>query len=129
MDRRIYFFVFIVFIILISNAFLLFKLNMTGDIIKNSENPEKVIEKLYDAIDIAEQKGDYRCCIEPACTMCYLGHWKFEEGTCFCDDAIVEGRFDDVCPECASGIEKGLCTSTKEEVCILDPTIFGGENK
>ena len=122
MKEKKYFKFFIIFILfaVIINTFVLLK----PDVPKSSG---KVIENLYDAIDISKQKGDSNCCIEPACTMCYLGHWKFEEGTCYCDDAIAEGRFDDVCPECKSGIEKGLCTSTKEEECILDPIIFGGE--
>ena len=116
-----FFIIFVLFVIII-NTFVL--LNPYAP-----KSSGKVIENLYKAIDIAEQKGDYKCCIEPACTMCYLGNWKFEEGTCYCDDAILEGRFDDVCPECKSGIEEGLCTSTKEEECILDPSIFGGEKK
>ena len=60
--------------------------------------------------------------------MCYLGHWKFEKGTCYCDDAIREGRDEDICPECVKGIEEGFCKSTKEEECELDVEIFGGLN-
>jgi len=126
MNRKFYFLIFSLFILVVTTL-VLFKPNITGNITKDSENPEKVIENLYDAIEVAEEKGEYKCCIEPACTMCYLGHWKFEKGTCYCDDAILEGRFEDVCPECKSGIENGLCTSIKEEKCILDPTILGGE--
>jgi hypothetical protein len=81
------------------------------------DNPEIVISYLYDAIDHARDRGEYNCCIHPACTMCYLGHWKFEKGTCHCDEAIAEGRFDDVCPECRSGIESGQCSSTQSEAC------------
>jgi hypothetical protein len=92
----------------------------------NNKSPEKVIENLYNAIGVAEQNGNYKCCIEPACTMCYLGHWKFEKGTCHCDEAIAEGRLDDVCPECKSGIEKGFCKSTTND-CILDEEVYGGK--
>ena len=98
---------------------------VTKWIIKNSrsndnKSPEEVIEDLEMAIIRAEKEGNYRCCIEPACTMCYLGHWKFEKGTCSCDDAIAEGRDEDVCPECVKGIEKGLCKSTiDEEKCDI----------
>lgn len=122
MEKKNYskFFIVLILGMFVINAFVFLKLN-------GPSTPQKVIENLYDAIDIAKQKGDYNCCIEPACTMCYLGHWKFEKGTCACDDAIAEGRFDDVCPECQSGIEEGLCTSTKEEGCVLDSVIFGGE--
>jgi hypothetical protein len=90
------------------------------------DNPEVVIDNLYKAIDVAIEKGDYKCCIEPACTMCYLGHWKFEKGKCFCDDAIKQGNDDMVCPECVSGIEKGLCKSSVKEGCPLDEEVFGG---
>lgn len=77
--------------------------------IESNKNPDKVIKDLHDAIDKAESNGEYKCCIEPACTMCYLGHWKFEKGTCYCDDAIKEGIDEDVCPECKKGMEEGLC--------------------
>lgn len=76
------------------------------------KNPDKVIENLYQGIEYSESQGNYDCCIEPACTMCYLGHWKFEKGTCECDDAIAEGRDDDVCPECKKEQEKGNCESS-----------------
>ena len=95
--------------------------NINGEL----EDPEKVIAHLYKAIDVAKEKGEYRCCIQPDCTMCYLGHWKFLKGTCYCDDAIAEGRTEDVCPECVSGLEQGICSSAKEEDCILDEEIYG----
>jgi hypothetical protein len=83
------------------------------------DNPEVVIDNLYKAIDVAIEKGDYKCCIEPAWTM-------FEKGKCFCDDAIKQGNDDMVCPECVSGIEKGLCKSSVKEGCPLDEEVFGG---
>lgn len=85
------------------------------------DSPEETIATLNKAIDKAEKNGDYKCCIEPACTMCYLGHWKFEAGTCFCDDAIRDGRQEDVCPECNNGLDEGACNSVKEdsEICLI----------
>lgn len=84
-------------------------------------SPEKTIAMLNKAIDKAEENGDYKCCIEPACTMCYLGHWKFDVGTCFCDDMIKKGRYEDVCPECNKGAEEGICNSANEDsgVCLI----------
>jgi len=104
---------------------------LIGTVILNIKpsDPDTVISELYSAIDLAEEQGNYRCCIEPACTMCYLGHWGFEKGTCFCDDAIKSGDFDKVCPECKSGIEQGACSSTIEEGCELDENIYGGTNE
>lgn len=87
---------------------------------EGNKSPEQVIQELEKAIENAEEKGVYKCCIEPACDMCYLGHWKFEKGTCFCDDAIAEGKNEDVCPQCIKGIEEGRCSSANEEVCIVE---------
>jgi hypothetical protein len=113
--KKIYLVIFLfVFLIVVINSILIINNKSTG----------RVIGNLYSAIESAEKKGDYNCCIEPACTMCYLGHWKFEEGTCHCDEAIFEDRFNDVCPECVSGIEKGFCKSTIED-CMLDEEIYG----
>lgn len=78
---------------------------------RTRQTPEDVIATLHAAISDAEEAGNYRCCIEPACTMCYLGHWKFDRGTCYCDDAIAEGRDEDVCPECSKALESGACSS------------------
>jgi hypothetical protein len=130
MDKKLSFFLFFLFIILIINTIILFKPKITRDIIKNqeTEEPDKVINNLYEAIQVAEEKGEYKCCIEPACTMCYLGHWKFEKGTCYCDLAISEGRNEDVCPECKSGLEQGLCNSVEQEECELNEETFGGLN-
>ena len=90
-------------------------------VINGEDNPEKVIENLYEDIDYAKEKGEYDCCIEPACTMCYLGHWKFEKGTCYCDKAMREGIEEDVCPECKKGLEEGRCNSVKiDDACTLN---------
>jgi len=67
------------------------------------------------------KEGNYRCCIEPACDMCYLGHWKWDDGSCRCDDLIAEGNFDDVCPQCKKGIEEGYCKSTIGTSCPIEP--------
>ena len=104
MRKEISFLIFSIAILLIAGAIF----------IKSTEtSSDKAIENLYKAIEKAEEKGDYRCCIDPPCTMCFLGKWKFEKGTCLCDDAIREGRTEDVCPECKKGLEQGLCKSSK----------------
>ncbi len=86
------------------------------------EKRDDVLSELNLAIENAEEQGKYKCCIEPACTMCYLGHWLWKDGSCYCDDMIKEGKMDKVCPECKKGIEEGLCSST--EPCDLE----SGEN-
>ena len=88
------------------------------------ERREKVISELTLAIKEAEEEGKYKCCIEPACTMCYLGDWIWEDGSCYCDDMIEQGKDDKVCPQCKKGLEQGLCKSIEEEKCNLN----NGEN-
>jgi len=86
------------------------------------EKREFVISELNLAIKDAEEAGLYKCCIEPACTMCYLNgnKWNYgKAGTCYCDDFIAKG--EEPCPQCKKGIEQGLCKSTVQEHC--DPEL------
>ncbi|MAG50705.1 hypothetical protein CL621_03670 [archaeon] len=110
---------------------------MTGNVVKESdsikvytfeERRENILVGLNLAIEDAKEEGKYKCCIEPACTMCYLGNWIWKDGTCDCDGMIAEGELDKVCPQCKRGIEEGLCKSTKEEECNLDNGFFKKEN-
>jgi len=88
---------------------------------KSQYSADEVILDLETAIAHATEKGDYHCCINPACTMCYLGSWIFEKGKCNCDEMIARGEWDKVCPECKKGIEDGNCSSTQDAVgCEID---------
>ncbi len=80
---------------------------------KNSfeEKREQILSELHLAIEEAEEIGKYKCCIEPLCTMCYLGDWIWKDGTCDCDGLIARGEWDRVCPQCQRGIEEGRCKS------------------
>ncbi|MBR9704795.1 hypothetical protein GOV12_05260 [Candidatus Pacearchaeota archaeon] len=103
-------------------VFSLVALITSNSITNDENNPKIVIDNLYKAISLAKDNGNYKCCIEPACTMCYLGKWKYEKGTCFCDDEIAKGNFDDVCPECKNGIDgSNQCSESsdnlKEDFC------------
>ena len=81
---------------------------------------EETLAHLAQSIEHAEELGKYKCCIEPACTMCYQGHWIWDDGTCDCDGLIAAGEDDKVCPECVHGMEEGNCKSTEEtEICVL----------
>ena len=73
------------------------------------KNREKVLSQLYLAIEDAEKTGKYKCCIEPLCTMCYLGNWLWQDGTCDCAGMIAQGEWDKVCPQCIKGIKEGRC--------------------
>ena len=77
------------------------------------ERRARVLSDLSLAIDDAKAQGRYRCCIEPPCTMCYLGNWIWEDGSCYCDDMIMKGELDKVCPQCKSG----GCESSSGETC------------
>ena len=79
----------------------------------------RVLGELSSAIDDAVLEGKYICCIEPPCTMCYLGNWLWEEGSCHCDEMMAEGEFDKVCPQCIRGIEEGRCKSAQGTFCEI----------
>jgi len=66
-------------------------------------------------------EGNYRCCIAPACTMCYLGDWIWDDGICRCDDMIAQGQDDKVCPQCKKGLEEGKCkySGSDAATCII----------
>lgn len=74
---------------------------------------ERVLSELQLAIEKAKDEGKYECCIEPDCTMCYLGNFIWENGECHCDDLIKEGK--DPCPQCAHGRCEG-----EEEFCEIN---------
>lgn len=76
-----------------------------------------LLNELSESINSAMLEGKYKCCIEPACTMCYLGNWIWQDGTCDCDGMIAKGEFDKVCPQCKRGIEEGRCISSLKESC------------
>jgi len=75
------------------------------------ESREKNLSQLYFNIEKAEREGKYHCCIKPACTMCYLGNWLWDDGICRCDEMIAKGEWDKVCPQCIKGIKEGKCKS------------------
>lgn len=87
------------------------------------KNREKVLSKLYLVIEDAKKIGKYKCCIEPPCTMCYLGNWIWQDGTCDCDRLMARGEWDKVCPQCKKGIEQGKCKSE------IDPCLIPQEVK
>jgi hypothetical protein len=80
---------------------------------------ESVMAEMMSTIYGEVAEGNYRCCIEPPCTMCFLGEWKWDDGICRCDDLIAEGDFDNVCPQCKSLIKEGRCKSSLKDACEL----------
>jgi hypothetical protein len=66
----------------------------------------KIVELRDRAIQEAKLAGNYRCCIDPPCTMCYMeaNQWNnYTAGTCACDDLIAAGK--EPCPQCGRGLD------------------------
>lgn len=80
---------------------------------------ERIIQERDYAINQAVARGDYRCCINPPCTMCYMeaNQWNnFTAGTCACDDLIAQGK--EPCPQCKKVVIKDTgssCEFTSEK--------------
>ncbi|MFH1598517.1 MAG: hypothetical protein ABIB97_05665 [Patescibacteria group bacterium] len=65
----------------------------------------RIIEERDLAISKAVAAGDYGCCINPPCTMCFMeaNQWNnHQAGTCACDQFIARG--EKPCPQCQSGL-------------------------
>ncbi|MFH1591745.1 MAG: hypothetical protein ABIB47_00045 [Candidatus Woesearchaeota archaeon] len=95
---------------------ILLVINGCGGNLSFQERREEVLLELNSAVKEAKEEGKYKCCIEPACTMCYLGNWLWKDGSCYCDDMILEGEADKVCPQCIRAMEEGLCGSSQEDM-------------
>lgn len=68
---------------------------------------DRIVKERDHAINEVKLAGNYRCCIDPPCTMCYMGanKWNnFTAGTCACDDFIARG--EEPCPQCSRGLEQ-----------------------
>lgn len=104
---------------------LLFSGASFGFLLSKWQNPpfktlssEQMYQRIITERDLAIQKaieaGNYKCCINPPCTMCYMeaNQWNNNQaGTCACDDLIAKGK--EVCPQC----KRGLCEKTEEGTC------------
>jgi hypothetical protein len=110
-------YIFIIQLIFILIIFSFYSFTKTG--FKNQNvKPEKTVSEQVDlAIEKAQAEGVYNCCIEPACTMCFLqaNQWNNQtQGTCACDDLINQGK--QPCPECL----KGGCNNNEAGACNIN---------
>lgn len=78
---------------------------------------EIILQEIQLGIQSEMEKGNYGCCIDPPCDMCYLGNWIWDDGSCKCDEMIANGELDKVCPQCKKGIEEGNCESSDQNLC------------
>lgn len=104
-----------------------------GYIIFNMQNPsfaklspkamyDRIIEERDYAISRAVLAGDFRCCINPPCTMCYMeaNQWNnYTAGTCACDDLIAQGK--EACPQCQRGLD--ALYSAENTPCDIDASL------
>lgn len=117
--------IFILFIILIIGAGGYYFLSGPNDNFEDlsvAEMHDRIIKERDVAIAKAVENGDYRCCIEPVCTMCFMeaNQWNnYTPGTCACDDLIAEGK--EACPQCERG-DKNL-HSNNGIFCDIDAEV------
>jgi hypothetical protein len=76
-------------------------------------NRQRIISEIDKVLRKAVASGDYKCCINPPCKMCFLGNWIWQDGRCRCDEEIARGNWENVCPECRRSVEAGKCESTE----------------
>jgi len=93
-----------------------FKLMQNKYPVFNNLSREEMLQHITEerslAIRKAKNEGEYKCCIEPPCTMCFMeaNKWNnFTPGTCACDDLIAEGK--EPCPQC----KRELCSTSAGE--------------
>lgn len=82
---------------------------------------KRIVKERDYAIGQALARGDYRCCINPPCTMCFMeanqwNNWK--AGTCACDDLIAQGK--EACPQCKRGLDGEDSCGSVEESCEVN---------
>lgn len=110
----------IIFSILIGLGLGLFITSKQPPVFENlsvKEMYEEIIAKRDIAIQKAVEEGDFKCCINPPCTMCFMeaNQWNnFQPATCACDDLIAQGK--EPCPQCV----RGLCDKTEEGTCQVN---------
>ena len=111
-----------ILILLVSGSLGYFISNLQNPSFENL-SPDEMHERITQERDLAISKaimaGDYGCCINPPCTMCYMeaNQWNnFEAGTCACDELIAQG--EKPCPQCERGLIKDTGISCEiGEIC------------
>lgn len=107
--KKIFFLFFIFFII----GLVYVNINLKEESFQTKR--ENIISEMEKLIQEQVELGNYSCCIQPACTMCFMGNWLWDDGMCRCDEMIATGQDDKVCPQCVKALEEGVCESTENE--------------
>lgn len=119
------------FLILLASLFYYGYLPLDENTVYSSDgnlNPQEIYNQVINirqkGIDLAKANGDYQCCIDPDCTMCYDSPnvWNYHQaGKCFCDEFIAEGK--DPCPQCRKALnctEQGKHGSEADGYCDIN---------
>ncbi len=106
----------------ISGYFIFLALNPDFKSLTSQEMYQQIISQRKFAIAKAQKIGDYNCCINPPCTMCYddANQWNYNQaGKCFCDELIAKG--EEPCPQCKKGLDcsAGSIHSTDSSYCDI----------
>lgn len=111
----------IIFLIIFVFAFMLsyvaFGQETKFEDLDADEKQRLIVLQRDKAIYEAKDRGDYKCCIDPACTMCYMeaNQWNnFKAGTCACDDFIAQDK--EPCPQCKNGLGNNASCDTSNKI-------------
>ena len=72
------------------------------------EMHQRVVSQRDFAIKKAVERGDYNCCVLPACAMCYWegNLWNHQQpGECDCANFVQRGETP--CPQCVKALNQG----------------------
>jgi len=117
-SQKIFIFFILPLIGFLTGFYIFDKLNPKFESLDAEEMHAQILANRDFAIQKAVETGDYNCCINPPCTMCYMeaNQWNnFKAGTCACDDLIAQGK--EPCPQC----ENDLCEKSEEGICKVNP--------
>jgi hypothetical protein len=72
-------------ILLLAGVFLGYSISSQNAEFKTKTFEEKrtqILSEINSTINEAERSGAYNCCMDPPCSMCFLGNWISKDGTC-----------------------------------------------
>jgi hypothetical protein len=108
-----------IIVLLLAGVFLGYSISSQSGEFKTKTFEEKRAQILYEinsTINEAQISGTYNCCMNPPCSMCFLGNWISKDGTCNCDYFERVGQLDKVCPEC---LKSSKDLNSSEGVCSV----------
>ena len=120
--KKIFFVLFVVISFTLISYVAIINYTTNFNNLSSQEKHERIVAERTYAIEEARLAGNYHCCIDPPCTMCYMeaNEWNNNTpGTCACDDLIAEGK--EACPQCQRGLD--LIHSEENTFCDIDDVV------